>query len=81
MLNWRPIEIDIISFFETWKYEEVEVPKVPQIKGFILWLIWNKRSYYKGISSISYYIKTKFPHINFHKKSLSISICYGFFKY
>jgi hypothetical protein len=61
-----PSEIDIILLVETWEHEE---SKVPNIEGFVLWLVWNKRSYHRGIGGIACYIKKNiFPHIRLHKK-------------
>ena len=51
---------------ETWEHEE---SKVPNIDGFVLWSIWNKQSYRRGIGGIAYYIrKNIFPHARIYKK-------------
>ena len=65
-LSWISNEVDIILLVETWEHEE---SKVPNIDGFILWLIWNKRSYRRGIGGIACYIRKNIsPHARIYKK-------------
>jgi hypothetical protein len=40
MLSWISSEIDIIPMVKTWEHEESEVPN---IEGFVLWSVWNKK--------------------------------------
>jgi hypothetical protein len=47
---------------------EHEEYKVLDIEGFVLWSSWNKKSSYRGIEDIAYYIKMNTsPHILPHK--------------
>ena len=65
MLSSILSEIDIILLIEILEHEE---SKVPNVKGFVLWLVLNKRSYHIGIKGIVYYTKRNiFPHIGLHK--------------
>jgi hypothetical protein len=51
---------------ETWEHEE---SRVPNIEGFVLWSIWNKRSSCRGIGGITCYIRKNLsPYIRLHKK-------------
>ena len=67
-LSWIPSEIDIILFVETWEHKE---SKVPDIDGYVLWLIWNKCLCRRGIGGISYYIRKNIStHVSIYKKDL-----------
>jgi hypothetical protein len=65
MISWISSDIDIICLVETWDNEE---SKVSNIEEFVLWSIWNKNSYHRGIRDIACYIgKSISPHIELHK--------------
>ena len=65
-ISWISNEVDIILLVETWEHEE---SKAPNIDGFLLWSIWNKRSYCRRIGGIACYIrKNIFPHARIYKK-------------
>jgi hypothetical protein len=65
MLSWILSEIDIRFLVEIWAYEEY---MVSNIKGFVLWSTWNKKSYHRGIGGIVCYIKRNISsHIRLHK--------------
>ena len=50
---------------ETWEHDE---SKVPNIDGFVLWSIWNKRSYRRGIRGIACYIRKNIsPHASIYE--------------
>ena len=73
MLSLIPSEIDIILHVETWEHEE---SRVPNIKGFVLWSLWNKISRCRGIKGIACYIRIKFRRLlGFIRKILSINTC------
>ena len=65
-LSWISNEVDIIFLVETWEHAE---SRVPNIDGFVLWSIWNKRSSRRGIGGIACYIKKNIsPHARLYKK-------------
>ena len=65
-LSWISNEVDIILLVETWEHEE---SKFPNIDGFVLWSIWNKWSYHRGIGGITCYIRKNIsPHARLYKK-------------
>ena len=65
-LSWIPSEIDIILLVETWEHEE---SKVPDINGYVLWSILNKRSCHRGIGDIACYIRKNIsPRVRLYKK-------------
>ena len=65
-LSWISNEVDIILLVETWEHEEYTVP---DIDGFVLCSIWNKRSYHRGIGGIACYIRKNIsPHDRHYKK-------------
>ena len=66
-LSWISNEVDIILLVETWEHQE---SKAPNIYAFVLWSIWNKRSYRKGIVGIACYIRSNIsPHARLYKKN------------
>ena len=65
-LSWISNEVDVILLVETWEHEE---SKVPNIDGFVLWSIWNKRSYRRGTGGIACYIRKNIaPHARIYQK-------------
>ena len=71
-LTWISNEVDIILLVETWEHEEY---KFPNIDGFVPWSIWNRRSYYRGIGGMAFYIrKNVSPHARIYKKTITTNI-------
>ena len=65
-LIWISKEVDIILLVETWEHEE---SKIPNIDGFVLWSIWNKQSYRRGIGGIACYTRKNItPNARLYKK-------------
>ena len=65
-LSWISNEVDIILLVETWEHEE---SKTPNIDRFVLWSVWNKRSYRRGIGGIACYIRKNIsPNARIYKK-------------
>ena len=65
MLSWIQSDIDIIFLVETWEHDK---SKVPNMEGFVLWSVWNKKSHRRGIEGIACYIRKSISHhIQLHK--------------
>jgi len=73
-LSWISNDVDIIFLVETWEHEE---SKVPNIDGFMLWSISNKRSSRRGIRGIACYInKNISPHVRIYKNDPHNQYCW-----
>ena len=66
LYSWISNKFDIILLVEIWEHQE---SKVLNTEGFILWSIWNKRSYRRGIGGMACYIRKNIsPNTRLNKK-------------